>query len=335
MAQIQEERQHDRAVEPLPENIRSAQPGEGFGYRVEMAWGRWRRWYLRHFRPAYVRRMAQRRVGDPSGCPHEVLDPRDLKFFRIRCDCHWKPEDDPFGWRERLPWARWGLAELQLFGWPLAALTAVAVWAFWPLAIVPATALGLVLYFFRDPQRAIPTEAGLVVAPADGRVVSIDRLDHCDEVGGPAVRIGIFLSIFNVHLNRAPTDARVLWLRYEPGKFLNALRPESARENESMWIGLEELHEAAPTGRRYVVRQISGAIARRIVCDLKPGQVVRRGERFGMIKLGSRTELTLPDDGTLELAVALGDRLKAGASVVARYGVQSEPHGTTATVGVG
>ncbi len=113
-------------------------------------------------------------------------------------------------------------------------------------------------------------------------------------MGGPAVRIGIFLSIFNVHLNRSPLAARVIALRYSPGEFLNALRPESALRNENMWIALEE---DAPPYRRLVVRQISGAIARRIVCDLRPGEVIARGHVFGMIKLGSRTELILPARG--------------------------------------
>jgi len=309
-------------VQPLPENIRSAQPGEGVGYRIELAWGRFRRWYLRRLRPNYVRQMATLRRGSVSGCPCEVLDPRDLKYFRNRCDCDWATEDDPFAWRERLPWARWGLAELQLLGWPLLGLTVVLAAFYWPLAIVPAVLLGLVLYFFRDPQRTVPQEPGVVVAPADGRVVEVVRIADKDEIGGPAVRIGIFLSIFNVHLNRAPSNCRVVWLRYCRGKFLNAMRPQSARENESMWIGLEQ---AEPPYRRMIVRQISGAIARRIVCDLRPGQTLSRGQRFGMIKLGSRTELLLPEGATLRVEVAPGDRIKAGSSVVARYASSAEP----------
>lgn len=312
----------EEATTPLPANIRSAQPGGGIGYRVEMAWGRLRRAYLRRFRPGYVARMRSLRRGDPGQLADQVVDPRDLKYLRVRCDCYWDPADDPFRWRERIPWARWGLAEIQLLGWPLLA-TAVGLARLHVAAgLLPLALLGFVLYFFRDPNRDVPTAAGLVVAPADGRVVEISRLDWHDEVGGPAVRIGIFLSVFNVHLNRSPVDARVLWLRYEPGKFLNALKPASARENESMWIGLEQL--SAPR-RRLIVRQISGAIARRIVCDLKPGQHVRRGEKFGMIKFGSRTELVLPDDGTLTLDVREGDRLAAGQSVVARYEVPSAP----------
>jgi phosphatidylserine decarboxylase len=176
--------------------------------------------------------------------------------------------------------------------------------------------LGLVVYFFRDPPRRVPPEPGLVVAPADGKVCEVTRVERDDFVGGPAVRIGIFLSIFDVHLNRAPCRSRVIELRYSPGAFLNALRRASAEKNENMWIGLEE---DAPPYRRIVVRQISGAIARRIVCDLRPGEVVDRGHKLGMIKLGSRTELLLPADDDLRVDVEVGRKVRAGKTIMARY----------------
>ena len=187
-------------------------------------------------------------------------------------------------------------------------------WAY--LALSAAVVLGLVVYFFRNPFRHVPQGAGLLVSPADGTIAEITQLPHDDFVGGPAVRVGIFLSIFNVHLNRSPVAARVIALRYSPGEFLNALRPESALRNENMWIALEE---ESPPHRRLVVRQISGAIARRIVCDLRPGEVVPRGHVFGMIKLGSRTELILPAEEGLEVKVRVGQKVKAGATVVAEY----------------
>ncbi len=305
--------------DPLPENIPNGQPGGGVCFQIELAWGRWRRCYLSRFRKAYVRRMAALRRGDSEGCPHEVLDPRDLKYFRNRCSCDWDEADDPFRWREKIPLARWGLAEVQLFGWPLLAATLALGLSSWPwslAAVAPGVLLALVIYFFRDPRRRVPQEPGLVVSPADGKVVVIDRLDHHDFVGGPAVRIGIFLSIFSVHINRFPVRGRCIRLQYSPGKYLNALNPKSAVENEAMWIGLEE---DAPPFRRMVVRQIAGAIARRIVCPLRPGEVLARGEKFGMIKLGSRTELILPDNAQLQVAAALGQRVQAGSSVLARY----------------
>jgi phosphatidylserine decarboxylase len=153
------------------------------------------------------------------------------------------------------------------------------------------------------------------VSPADGTIAEVTELDHYSFFDGPAVRIGIFLSIFNVHVNRAPRAARVVEMDYKPGEFLNALNPESAIRNEYIWIGLEEI--GAPE-RRLAVRAISGLIARRIVCILKPGQEVQRGEKFGMIKLGSRTELILPRDA-VEVSVAVGDKVQAGSSILARY----------------
>jgi phosphatidylserine decarboxylase len=304
------------AFEPLPANITSVQPGGGVCYRLELAWGALRRRYLRTFRPSYVRRMAALRRGDTAGSPHPILDPRDLKYCRNQCTASWADGDDPFAWREKIPLARWGLAELQIIGWPLLAATAVlAASRFWPAAIVTGVVLVLVIYFFRDPPRRVPQQPGLMVSPADGRIAEISQLDSDPFLGGPAVRIGIFLSIFNVHINRVPCRSRVLCLRYSPGKFLNALRPESAAENENMWIGLEDLESR----RRLVVRQIAGQFARRIVCGLRPGETLERGAKFGMIKLGSRTELILPATEGLEILARMGQRVRAGSSVLARY----------------
>jgi phosphatidylserine decarboxylase len=265
--------------------------------------------------------MAALRKGSVAGAPHEILDPRDLKFCRNRCSCYWEPAADPFAWRGGLPFARWGLAELQLMGWPLLALTILlACTRVWYLVIVPGVPLGLIVYFFRDPRRRVPTAPGSLVAPADGKVVEITKLPHDDFVGGPAVRIGIFLSIFNVHLNRAPAESRVIELKYSPGGFLNALNPESAIRNENTWIGLEE---ESPPHRRMAIRQISGAIARRIVCDLRPGERLARGQKLGMIKFGSRTELIIADTDDLKIEVKIGQKIKAGTTVMARYATQN------------
>ena len=262
--------------------------------------------------------MAELRQGDAEGAPHEILDPRDLKYCSNLCTAHWKPADDPFAWRERLPFARWGLAELQIMGWPLLLVTVFLAtlcgWWKW-LAIGPGVAFVLVVYFFRDPQRVIPDDPNAIVSPADGKVVEIAELDHYDFLDGPAIRISIFLSIFNVHVNRSPIAAQVAQMHYKPGEFLDARNPESAIRNEFMWIGLEE---TAPTRRKMAVRAISGLFARRIVCVLKPGQQVRRGEKFGMIKLGSRTELIIPRD-EVQVDVELGQKVKAGSSILASY----------------
>jgi phosphatidylserine decarboxylase len=295
----------------------SVQPGGGFCYQAELAWGRARRRYLKRFRGAYVSRMAALREGDATGAPHEILDPRDLKYCSNQCTAHWQPEHDPFRWREKLPLARWGLAELQIMGWPLLALVVylVAQGGLWRYAaLVPAALLLLVICFFRDPPRHVPTAPGSIVSPADGTVVEISHVDD-DFLGGPAVRIGIFLSIFNVHINRAPLTGRVVELKYRPGEFISATRPESAIRNESMWIGFEE---SDPPQRRFAVRQISGMLARRIVCNLKPRQAVARGEKFGMIKLGSRTELILPARD-VRLNVRVGERVRAGCQIIAHW----------------
>ena len=304
--------------EGLPENLCSVQPGGGACYRIELAWGRWRRWRLRTFRPRYVRRMNELRQGCCDGAPHDILDPRDLKYCRNQCTCDWAESDDPFRWREKLPFARWGLAELQLLGYPLVAAAMLAGWFYWPLAIPAVVLLLFLLYFFRDPRRAIPGEPAVLVSPADGTVAEVTQLANDEFTGGPAVRIGIFLSIFNVHINRAPCEARVIRLAYHPGEFLNALDPESALRNENLWIGLEE---EQPPHRRIVVRQIAGLIARRIVCNLRSGERVARGHKFGMIKLGSRTELILPIEDHLQVLATVGQKVKAGSTVLARYEV--------------
>ena len=316
-------------LEPMDPQLTSIQPGGGVVVRLELAWGRLRRWWLKTFRKAYVDRMAVLREGDENRCPHEVLDPRDLKFHRNQGGWFWKPENDPFRWRDRIPFARAGLAELLLFSTMtfgsaglIAGLAVGLGWSgaagivAWVAVAVLAVIGGLIVWFFRDPPRAIPPGDHLVVSPADGKVVEIRDIDHDEFVGGPAVQIGIFLSIFNVHLNRTPIAARTIGLSYKRGKFLNAMRPESSRENEQLAVRLEGTN--APH-RRMIVRQITGAIARRIVCWLKPGDELASGEQFGMIKFGSRTELVMPKEPNLEIRIQIGDTVKAGSTVFAEY----------------
>jgi phosphatidylserine decarboxylase len=310
-------------LETMDPQLTSIQPGGGVVMRLELAWGSIRRWYLKTFRPGYVSRMAALRRGDRNGCPFEVLDPRDVKFFRNQEGYWWSANDDPFAWRDRLPFARAGLMELWLISGIFLAVAAGSAWGaatftpwLWPISATAAFFGGCIVWFFRNPRREIPTEAGLAVSPADGKVVLIEEIPHDEFIGGPAVLIGIFLSIFNVHINRTPVAARVIGLRYRKGKFLNALRPESARENEQLAVRIEENH---PPYRRMIVRQITGQIARRIVCWIKPGDELTAGEQFGMIKLGSRTELVLPREMGLEIVVKVGEHVRAGSSVLAKY----------------
>lgn len=316
-------------LEPMDPQLKSIQPGGGVIIHLEMFWGRIRRAWLKTFRKGYVERMRACRLGDFNGCPHEVLDPRDLKFHRNQGGWHWRPENDPFRGRDYLPFARVGLAELLVFS--IIAFGGAGLFSFvalqfpmppalqittWLLCATFAVVGVLIAWFFRNPHRIIPHDTGVVVSPADGKLVAIEEIAHDDFIGGPAIQIGIFLSIFNVHINRSPIAARVIGLVYRKGKYLNALRPESARENEQLAVRIEgnELPH-----RRMIVRQITGAIARRIVCWLKPGDELTAGEQFGMIKLGSRTELVMPREAGLEIVARLGDHVKAGSTVLARY----------------
>jgi phosphatidylserine decarboxylase len=285
--------------------------------RIEIAWGYVRRWVLRLLFPGYVTRMRERRRGERNACPWEPLDPRDLKFHRNQPDGYWwSAEDDHFRWRDHLPLVRAGLAEAflitSLFLGVAAAAGAWRIWAAIPFVVLAA----LVLWFFRNPRRVAPAEPGLVVSPADGLVVSVTDQDGDDFVLGPAVEIGIFLSVFDVHINRVPVAARMIGMTYHKGKFLNALLPASARENEQLAVRMEECE--APH-RRFVVRQIAGAIARRIVCWVAPGEELSRGAAFGMIKFGSRTEIVLPREAGLEILVKPGQRVCAGTTVIARF----------------
>lgn len=167
------------------------------------------------------------------------------------------------------------------------------------------------MLFFRDFPRAITASENEVVSPADGTIVAIEDLEETPHYDGPTRRVSIFLSILSAHVNRAPYEGAVTHVEYAPGKFKNAMNPESSRVNESnaVWFN-------TPRGPM-TVRQISGAVARRIVCPAAPGMNLEKGEKFGMIRFGSRTELYLPP-GT-EVCVKLKDKVYAGSTVMARF----------------
>jgi phosphatidylserine decarboxylase len=179
------------------------------------------------------------------------------------------------------------------------------------LALAAAAAL---LAFFRDPQRKVPTQRGVAVSPADGRVSSVHRVERFEPFDGPATCVRVFLSVFDVHVNRAPCHGVVHSVTHRSGQHFNALNPRSAEVNESNLMVLYH-----PTHRRPVaaVRQVAGAIARTIVCEARPGQTLQRGERFGMIKFGSTMELYLPDTVRPEVVVAPGQRVVGGVTVLA------------------
>lgn len=187
-------------------------------------------------------------------------------------------------------------------------------WA-WPVAAILTLCWLGGLAFFRDPDRSCPGQPHELLAPADGKVVEISRLDHHPDIGGPATRIGIFLSVFNVHVNRSPSAGSVREVHYQPGEFLDARDPQSSARNEAATIVIDSVLHGQPS---YVVRQISGKVARRIVCDLNVGQRVERGQRIGLIKFGSRTELILPGHDRFAPAVDIGDKVKGAATIIAR-----------------
>lgn len=316
-----------RDPEPMDPGVETIQPGGGIVMSLELFWGKLRRAYLRLVFPGYCEEMKTRCLGGTSKLPIDPVDSRDLKYYANQTDAYWLSSDDRFRWRESIPFARWGLAELLVMagGWFLVCVAfVIAAFLVEPdwlqgvlgfLALGAGVVSGLLVWFFRDPWRFVPVEPDVIISPADGKIAEIVDIED-PWVGGPAVRIGIFLSIFNVHINRAPCAAKVIGISYKPGKMLNALRPESARENERLELRMQET--AAPW-RCFRVVQITGAIARRIVCDSKSGDTLFRGEKFGMIKLGSRTEIVIPKEDGLEILVDVGDKVQAGSTIFARY----------------
>jgi phosphatidylserine decarboxylase len=176
----------------------------------------------------------------------------------------------------------------------------------WPWALVPVLLAAFFLWFFRDPQRAIPTGPGLIVSPGDGLVTQTVRIETPD---GPRQQISIFLSVFDVHVNRSPIAGTITAVRYQKGKYLNAMNPASADQNE------QNIVTVRGDGSEVVFKQIAGLLARRIVFVPKVGSVIGRGERVGLIKFGSRVDVVIP--GEAELRVKPGMRVKGGASILA------------------
>ncbi len=210
-----------------------------------------------------------------------------------------------------LLFAKYGWKELVIFSLISLGLGA-ALWFVHPLARyalpIPVFMFLFVLNFFRDPPRRIPTEPGLMVSPADGEVVEIKDMDEPEFLKVPCTRVAIFLNVFNVHINRSPCEGVVKGTKYKPGKFLDVRHPDCSTMNESNTIHLGDV----------VVKQIAGLIARRIVCEAKTDTKLARGEKFGMIKFGSRTELYIPKDQVQEIRVKLKDKVKGGETVIAR-----------------
>ena len=173
------------------------------------------------------------------------------------------------------------------------------------LTAIPFLLAVFFLIFFRDPDREIPTGPGLIVSPGDGKV---EEAEWIETTAGARFRVSIFLSVFDVHVNRVPISGKVTLMEYRKGQFLNAMSPESAILNEQTLIVIEDGENSVS------FKQIAGLLARRIICDVKTGDVVQRGQRMGMIKFGSRVDVLMPAD--VELRVKPGDRVQGGKSIL-------------------
>ena len=182
-------------------------------------------------------------------------------------------------------------------------------WILWTVTAIVTLLTLFTVFFFRDPDRSVEAKQGIIVSPADGKVVAVKPIGEHEFIGGPAVRISIFLSVFDVHVNRNPASGKVDYVKYNKGKFLAAFNEKASMENEQTEIGL-----TSANGQKVIFKQIAGVIARRIVCRLTEGQTIGVGDRMGLIRFGSRADVILPADS--EIRVSVGDRVAAGSTIL-------------------
>jgi len=195
-----------------------------------------------------------------------------------------------------------------------AVLMALAYWT-WPwLVVLPGILFFFILFFFRNPERDIPTDELTLVSPADGVVLDVERVLEDQFLGGESIRVRIFLSVFNVHVNRSPMAGKVVFRAYRPGKMIPAFKNHASELNEKNYVGIQNNH------LQILVTQVTGFIARRIVCWVEKGDVLTKGERFGLIKFGSCTEIFVPPH--VEIMVSPGDKVRGGISVIGRVNVE-------------
>ena len=202
-------------------------------------------------------------------------------------------------------------------GYPFIFASAFATAVFALLGVVSLAVLGLLVtgficFFFRDPDRLVPSGEGMIVSPADGKVINVEPVEQTPYFDGACTRISVFMSVFNVHVNRVPHEGTIRRVDYYPGKFFSANLDKASKENEHNALLLES-HEGKPVA--FV--QIAGLIARRIICAVQSGDVLKRGQRFGMICFGSRLDIYLPRD--TEIRVTVGDKVQAGSSILGRW----------------
>ena len=200
-----------------------------------------------------------------------------------------------------------------------------SLWLFCLSAILGLLTL-FVTFFFRDPDRSFALEPGLLVSPADGKVIKVEQLASHPFIGGPAAKISIFLSVFDVHVNRVPASGVVNYVAYNAGEFFVAYADKASEKNEQTEIGM-----TTDSGEKILFKQIAGYIARRIVCRLKEGDTVTGGQRFGMIRFGSRAELFVP--ASAMVLVKAGERVLGGETPLARLATKTQPLGNSAEAG--
>lgn len=202
-------------------------------------------------------------------------------------------------------------------GYPFIFAVAFATAVFALLGVGSLAALGLLVtgficWFFRDPDRLVPTDQGVIVSPADGKVIKVEAIDQTPYFKGKCTRISIFMSILNVHVNRIPHEGTLRQVTYHPGKFFSANLDKASTDNEHNALLLE-----GPSGKKVGFVQIAGLVARRIICSVQSGDVLKRGQRFGMICFGSRLDVYLPPE--TEIRVAVGERVQAGSSPLGKW----------------
>jgi phosphatidylserine decarboxylase len=202
-------------------------------------------------------------------------------------------------------------------GYPLifAAAFATGVLALLQLrapALIGLAVTFFIAFFFRDPDRVVPISDGAIISPADGRVVIAGKAELTPFYDGPCQKVSIFMSVFNVHVNRIPHEGQIENIAYHPGKFVNASLDKASEGNERNAVFM-----ITDRGQRFCVVQIAGLIARRIICHIQAGETIQRGRRFGLICFGSRLDVYLPPEASL--TVAVGDRVKAGTSIIGYF----------------
>lgn len=298
-------------------HVHDVQPGGGLLVWLRHRFGVVRRALLRRFRRRYVAAMQARFSGVCESCPHDLVDGRDLLWVQNVCGRRLPPEHTIPPFRDRLGLARLGRPELVAAAIASVLLLAVAWW--WPmcvpLALVP---LAFALWFFRDPERAPPADDTLLLAPADGVVDDLREESAGPFFAEPALRIGIYLSLFDVHVQRAPCAAVVTRCEHRPGRRVPTVRVGVTDANEQLltWFRRDD-------GLGLGVRQVAGPLARRVCSVLGAGDEVAAGQRFGLIKFGSRCELWVPLAAGGERWLAIGQRVRAGETALLRVARRS------------